>query len=478
MIRIDVLPDEVLLTIFDFYVVPDLRTKPEIEKWISLVHVCRRWRSLVFQSPCRLNLRLFCTPETPARDTLDVWPALPLVIDGNASEISSATADNILFALGHNNRIHDIGLWDISGFQLERVLAAMQVPFPKVIHLQLAASPFGETLRAIPDSFLGGSAPCLRRFVLDDIPFPGLSKFLLSTTHLVDLHLVIPLYGYITPEEMVTCLSVLTSLENFALIFQRFRYHPDRDRETHRSPLATCSVHPALEVLEFQGYSGYLEDLVARIEAPRLSDFFISFNYLPNFSIPQLFEFISRTPTLKAPVEAHAVFERYNARVKLIPQTSGRGGFQIRILSRNPVWQLSSLVQVLASSSCPLFTVENLYIEDQGSSLAITGRIETTQWWWEFLRPFVAVKNIYLFEPIAFHIAHSLQALGGGRGIEVLPALQEIFLRPPEVGLPYPSGLVHSQGPMEQFVAARQLLGQTITITDSQWQESRRRDDD
>ena len=45
-----------------------------------LVHVRRCWRRIVFGSPLRLNLRLFCSKKTPARHTLDVWPALPLII--------------------------------------------------------------------------------------------------------------------------------------------------------------------------------------------------------------------------------------------------------------------------------------------------------------------------------------------------------------------------------------------------------------
>ena len=69
-------PDDVLLEIFDFYV--NQKTgerfhhsiKQGIEEWITLAHVCRRWRSVVFQSPHRLNLQLTCTPSTPARDTL------------------------------------------------------------------------------------------------------------------------------------------------------------------------------------------------------------------------------------------------------------------------------------------------------------------------------------------------------------------------------------------------------------------------
>ena len=102
MIRIDVLPDDVLLEIFDFYVDVTISHGQEIQEWQSLVHVCRRWRTLVFRSPRRLNLRLLCTPETPVRDTLDVWPALSLIIRGDMDP-ESGTGD-IVAALEQNNR--------------------------------------------------------------------------------------------------------------------------------------------------------------------------------------------------------------------------------------------------------------------------------------------------------------------------------------------------------------------------------------
>ena len=105
VIRIDVLPDDVLLEIFDFYVHlqmnPSCSFKKGTETWQSLVHVCQRWRSLVLESPRRLNLQPYCTPETPAKDTLDVWPALPLIVDGDM--VSSGT-DNVIAALGQSNR--------------------------------------------------------------------------------------------------------------------------------------------------------------------------------------------------------------------------------------------------------------------------------------------------------------------------------------------------------------------------------------
>ena len=127
VIRIDVLPDEVLLEIFDFYV--NMSTRYSFRTtWQALVHVCRRWRCLVFRSPRRLDLRLYCTPKTPARDTLDVWPALPLIIDGLLG-LSSGT-DNIIAALEQSNRVRNVRFTlDITGRQLDEVLASMQVSY-------------------------------------------------------------------------------------------------------------------------------------------------------------------------------------------------------------------------------------------------------------------------------------------------------------------------------------------------------------
>ena len=82
--NLDKIPNDVLLKILCFYVDEDEDFEPfkirRIEERITLAHVCRRWRSIVFQSPRRLNLRLLCTSKTPVRDTLDIWPPLPLII--------------------------------------------------------------------------------------------------------------------------------------------------------------------------------------------------------------------------------------------------------------------------------------------------------------------------------------------------------------------------------------------------------------
>ena len=227
MVTIDAFPDDVLLEIFDFSVVKiqdpvflafdGYDTKWEIESWQSLVHVCRRWRNLVFGSPRRLNLQLCWSTKTPATETLNVWPALPLLVVGNVFEES---VDNVIAELEHNDRISQINLYCRTPLHIEKLWTAMEAPFPElaVLYLSFEGLPCGPDL---PDSFLGGSAPRLQCLALTSISFPRLPNLLLSAPHLVRLWLLnIPHSGYISPEAMATSLSVLTGLEDL-----HFRFH-------------------------------------------------------------------------------------------------------------------------------------------------------------------------------------------------------------------------------------------------------------
>ena len=306
VIRIDILPDDVLLEIFDFYEdINPLFVRARVEGWQSLVHVCRRWRILIFESPCRLNLRLFCTPQTPVKDRLDVWPALPLLIAGNMAAASSGR-DNVIAALGQSNRVREVLISSLPGLQSEIVLAPMQVSFPELTDLHLHSD--DETPPVIPDSFLGGSAPRLRVLELHFIPFTGLPKLLLSATHLVNLHLTnIPHSGYISPKAMVAALSALSSLETLYLWFRSPQSRPDW--ESRSLPAPKRFVLPALNDFYFKGVTEYLEELVTRINTPQLGHMVITFFNQIDFDCPQLAQFIDSTPTLRVVNEAHLELE-------------------------------------------------------------------------------------------------------------------------------------------------------------------------
>ena len=450
--RIDVLPDDTLLDIFDFCVGTRglyLHDKARVEEWQSLVHVCQRWRILVLGSPRRLNLQLFCTPKTPARDTLHVWPALPLIVDGF---MISSSPDNVIASLGESNRVCQVRLWTLTGWQLEQVLAAMQVPFPELTDLRLSLSSNGETLPVIPDSFLDGSAPRLQYFILEGIPFPGLPKLVSSAPHLITLWLEnIPHSGYISPEAIVVLISVLSSLKELYLGFQTPQSRPDW--ESRRPPSSTRSVIPALISLQFRGVTEYLEDLVTRIDTPHLRDMKITFFNQIDFDTPRLAQFINRTPKL-GKRDVHVQFYNNFVSVSLSP-----GTFIIAISCREPDWQFSSIEQVCNSSLQPLSMVEDLYIEHHYSELVWKNEAIENTLWLQLLLPFTAVKNLYLSKEFAPGVAAALQELVGGRITEVLPGLQNIFVKGRE-----PSGAFQKN--VGQFVDARQLSGHLIAISD------------
>ena len=351
-------------------------------------------------------------------------------------------------ALKHNNRISEMYIFDPPYSEREKVLAALQQPFPALKTLMLAF--YTETTLVVPASFLGGSAPDLQTLSLDRIPFPGLPNLLLTATQLVHLQLHrIPHSGYISPEMMVTALSVLTSLKALHIEFDSPRSLPDR-----RLHPRTRVLLPALTYLQLKGIGEYLEDLVARIDAPLLHQLIITFFNQPRFDSPQLTQFMSRTPKFRAHNEALVIFRSYNVSLTL-PHTSD-AVLQMSISCNQSDRQLSSLAQV-CSSSIPLAlisTIGRLRIENESDWQDDS---ENSQWL-ELFRPFTAVKYLSVTSSFMPHIAPALKELVGESVTEVLPALQTLHLYRPL-----------SPGParetIEQFVAARQLAGHPLAIS-------------
>ena len=449
---IDVLPDLALLEIFTFCV-DDVREPldliyEKIEAWHTLVHVCRKWRNIVFGSPRRLNLRLYCRDGTPVAKKLAAWPRLPIVVWGDCEK--EGAADNLVAALEHNDRICQVylgGMPASEGF-VEKVLAAIQQPLPALTELCLGCR---DSDVVPPASLLGGSAPGLRSLWLERIPFPGLPKLLLSTTHLVRLRLGgIPHSGYISPEAMVGCLSGLTRLEALVIAFESPQSRPDR----RRPPPPTRTLLPVLTRLQLMGVDEYMEDLVARIDTPLLNFLEITFFNQLLFHTPQLTQFISRIPRFKSDDKALLFFASTNISI-LLPQ-SPEEGLKLGILSRQSDWQLSSLAQVC--SSC--FPQDFIPVVEH---LVISGRppywqddIENSQWL-ELFHLFNTVENLHISREFVPRIAPALQELVGERVTEVLPALKNLFLEDT-----LPSGLVPEA--IGTFVAARQLANYPIDV--------------
>jgi len=210
-IMIKVLPEEILLEVFAFYMCEVYSN----EKWKILVYMCQRWSSIVFAAPRRLNLQLICTVGMPSRKMLHVWPELPIVVRvrGGYNEIS-----DILAALRKRDRICKIHVDNVSDDELKELAGAMKVTFPTLTDLNIHS-----LLAALPESLLGGSAPNLQTLRLMNVAFPALPKLLSSSPGLVHLSLFeIPCSWHIPSDAMVDCLSLLTRLEYLSTSLKAF----------------------------------------------------------------------------------------------------------------------------------------------------------------------------------------------------------------------------------------------------------------
>jgi len=402
-----------------------------LKMWKPLVHVCRRWRYIVFGSPLRLHLRLVCDVRTPVRKLLNIWPPLPIIIRYSPNEDEGV--GNVIDALEHHHRISSIDFEGLTSHVLKRFITVMQEPLLVLTGLRLQCS--DDLGSAIPDTFLGGSAPQLQILVLEGIAFPTFPGFVLPATHLTKLQLQkIPDAGYISPEVMVTCLSVLLELEELVIGFQSS--HPiSRD-----PPPLTRVILPALTYFEFRGVREYLEDLVARIITPELHSLDIWFFLDLIFDIPQLRQFIHITNTLRLCKRVCIELYPWSARINVESPTPLHLGVKCERLD----WQVSSMAQ-LCNGLIPLLSEVELLEVNGDPDLQVESEEVDSRQWLELFHPFTAVQDLYVSKKLGPLIA---RALTKNMVTEVLPSLQRLYLEGPNS-----SGAI--QEVLARFLAAR-----------------------
>ena len=450
------LPDDVLVYIFKFY----LDQPWKIDAWHTLVHVCQRWRYVVFASPQYLNLRLLCTPRRPMMVALNIWPlaALPLVIEFVAEEKQPPARGmgnmaNITVALMQHNRVSQINIRDIPS-SLLGIFASMNKPFTALAELEIVSC--DKVAPVVPDSFLGGSAPCLRSLRLAGIAFPALPKLLSSTSDLVDLGLWnIPNSGYVSPETMVACLSASTKLNRLCLCFQFPRSRDDQ--ASRHAPSRTRIVLPALTTLDFKGDSMYLENILSRIDAPLLGSVKITFFNQPAFDTPLLRHLISHIEASMAVNRANIDFSAFGVEVTFFQQqgTLDSKTLKLGVACKPSDWQLSAVAQLCISSIPPMPTLEQLTIN--GDRVQLWRDDIGAPQWLELLHPFSSVKYLVLSRKLVRFVIPALEELTGNGVIELLPMLQHLSLEDSWLSEAVRKGV-------KEFISARQRFNRPVTV--------------
>ena len=467
----DILPDEVLLHIFRFCRVDTVDRVNGTWGWLRLVHVCTRWRRVILDSKQALGLRLVCTEKTPVRRTLDVWPPFPIVIEYRHTQPSIQVPENcdgsdLAAALEQHARVQRITVCGLTCSLLETIASAMLEPFPVLTHLQLESCGDPDAAPVVPDGLLGGFAPSLQRIWLEGVRFQSLPVVLSSANDLIELRLdKIPDSWDISPKTLASALSPLTRLISLTVEFQSPRLQTAQD-----PPPLTRTRLPALTMLFFKGVSEYFEDLVSRIDAPRLEYSVIKFFNQLLFDISHFPKFIARTEKLRSLDRAEVFFDNQGVGIGLhLPETTVPRNLTLRILCSPSDWQLSSLAQVCHQSLSLLSRVERLDIRECPSRTREPKWQDKTQWV-DLFHPFAAMKALHIPRELGPRIAPVLQELALPRAADVLPELKWLIFE--DLKALEPSGPLH--GAIQEFTTARASTGHRVGVR--QWEVKWERD--
>lgn len=463
---IAVLPNEVLLEMFDCHRLLALRTSGLScvpWEWHRLAHVCSRWRTIIFQSQHRLNLQLVYTYKQPVRKTLEFWPTFPVAIryprlTRRVRPLTSKDEDNVIAALEHADRICELNV-PMTDSLLAKSAALLQASFPTLQTLRLGPQETSRPL-ILPVGFLGGDAPRMRDIHLTSTAFSALPLLIQSARELVSLQLdEVPNSGHFSPEALAVGLSATTQLKQLKLYFQPQSHRPDQTRTP--LPPKSRSMLPALTEIHFRGNSDYFEDLVSRIDAPAVEQVDINFLDLNTFDTPQLAQFIDRTRTLRSP--HHTSFRLSEDDITIThnfrlapPSSSSSGTIRLQISCDDVDRQMSILVHVGRQFSRLLSSVETLDANGSQMLFSLRDPRETdSAKWLELLRHFRGVRKLEIAGALVPNIASALEQVTGNVARGILPLLRDFHLDVPHVSMS-PS--------IEPFIAARRPSAHPVTV--------------
>jgi hypothetical protein len=438
------LPDKVLLDIFLCF----LDSSPR--HWPKLVHICRKWRRIVFASQRVLHLRLFCTHGTPVQKTLDCWPAaLPIVVEYGGFPGLDAPAPedehNIIAALKQSHRVHSISLTVTSS--LRERLFAISGSFSELEDLVLLSQE-SERL-ALPYSFQWG--PRLRRLHSTRVTILPLLRSLHFSNDLVDLQLHEVLDPWhLLPSALTNVLSRMVQLRSLSLHFLSTPTYfalPTPSGERVLLPFLTC--------FHFQGITEYLEKLLAEIEAPRLGDIEVTFFDKPIFDLSNLAKFISR-------IEVHTPHNRAHIHLSegAISISLTRPGaptcFKFQLFGEHLAQQLSFISRISTSFSVYLLNVDDLQISTTRQS-RWEDSVESNIRWRELINSFTGIKWFHVSGKLSASIVRAL-LLPESRRKSVLPALHKLYITRPE------PRLTPLSKDLASFIYSRGLSGHPIAV--------------
>ncbi|KAH7923980.1 hypothetical protein BV22DRAFT_1035737 [Leucogyrophana mollusca] len=209
------LPPELLAAIF-VECVNSYHSQPtSFHMWIRVAHVCRHWRDVALACPALWNHLVFGDPAV-TEIMITRSKLVPLVI--RSDFVTSLNYDGVQVALRHTARAKDLHLVATED-SLRRLLNDIKEPAPLLesLSLKIPRSHTFFTLEAykIPEAFLGGMTPRLRKLVLYKCELAWDSPILGNLIHL-DISGTVS-SGSPTLAQVLAALARMQALESLSL---------------------------------------------------------------------------------------------------------------------------------------------------------------------------------------------------------------------------------------------------------------------
>ena len=445
-LTIERLSNDILLNIFRHY----LDATPHI--WAILAWVCQRWRQVIFTSPQGLNLRLYCTYGTPVFDALHFWPAYPIIVQyGGVPNLDSPTPqdeDNIIAALKQSGRVRSISLTVTNSFLGK--LSALSEPFSELEELTLLSR--DNMQLSMPSTFRWGHR--LRTLHSTGIAFPSFPQLLLPSQDLVDIQLhEIPSAGYLSPETFANALAGVTQLRLLTLHLLSF---PPRRSFLGLPPQpGERIILPALTNLKYRGTSKYLDSLVARIDAPNLSEINITFFCQPTMDTSQLGRFIERIEMQSLINRGEIQTSEHAISISFTDSSTSSTPLRLQISCKQLDWQLSCMAQVCGQFSPFLFRVNSVEINAIEPS---SGHNDADgEQWLELIRSFGGARDFSVAGKLTANILCALRPANEGN-TSILSSLLHVRVQGPMV--------MHgaSWDAVQSFITSRSISGRPVKV--------------
>jgi hypothetical protein len=394
--------------------------------WYKLVHVCRRWRTLILASPSHLHLCLVCTHRTPVAKMLAHSPPLPLIIDhiDRAHSVTAKDEEWILLALRQRVRVRRIRiLMPISN--LRKLTTAMDKEFPMLEYMYMSPPTKEDTSLTLPGTF---RAPRLRHLLLRNFAFSIASPLLATSIGPIILSLEeISTSAYFSPTDLLQRLSSMPQLETLGISFHSPIPNTDARSQLLQMPTMTHVSLPNLRWFGFGGMSAYLEALLPRLSIPRIEKLQIWFFSQPSYPVPHLLQSMRAAENIRFRSASLMFHEKFVALTAYPHEGARVYAFYLEVCCRLYDLQVESVAKLFNGLRTELSAVDHLSLEyerDSPSQAWANGAYRGQ--WRDVLGLFSNVETLLVPNGLIRDLSASLELDDGESSSELLPKLKEL----------------------------------------------------